>query len=127
MDTSLIDTSTFVVPTVMGVIATLVVPLILRLHWPRWARLTVSLVIAAVLGAAVWIFAFRPDTWQQVAIWLTTAVGISQVVYQLLKPLGIFGWLSELTNDMPPVQVEQTIYGAPTHAALDDDLEADDV
>lgn len=92
------DTTQIAVPAIVGTIITFIIPLILRQKWPHWLRLGVAILITLAVTTAVLVAFLRPETWQTVAAVLGIAVAVGQVVYQALKPTGIFDWISATTE-----------------------------
>jgi len=103
-----IDTSQIAVPAIIGAIVTLIVPLILRQHWSRWVRLGTAILLTLIVAGAVLVAFLRPDCWQVIAAALATAVAVGQVVYQALKPTGIFDWISAVTDPATPTPASTT-------------------
>lgn len=87
-----------VVSGALAAAVTFIVPLITRWNWPRWAKVTVTIVLTAVVTAAVLIGYFKPDTWEQIVAFCGFAFGVGQAVFQLLKPTGVFDWLEDKTT-----------------------------
>jgi len=97
----MIDTQELATSGALGVLATFLVPLLVRQTWRRSTRLLIAVVVTAAAAGVVTIPVFAPESWQQVTAQLTTAVAVGQVVYQALKPTGVFDWITQATNPTP--------------------------
>ncbi len=90
-----LDPSQIVVPGAIGAALTFVVPLITRWDWPRWVKVLVTVILTAIVIAAVLIVWLRPETWEMIIAVVGFAFGVGQAAYQVIKPTGIFDWIED--------------------------------
>ncbi len=94
------------VPAIVGAIMTIVIPVVIRQSWPKWARLAVAVVMTLAVAAAVVIAWLRPATWEQVAAGLAVAVTVGQTVYNFVKQTGLFTWIGEAVHPTAKYGIE---------------------
>ena len=82
------------IAAVIGAIGTFVTSVLTRSTWPSEVKRWVAIGVVVFLTIAALLIVQFPDYWQIVAGALAVAVGTSQFVYTLLKPTGIFDWIS---------------------------------
>lgn len=82
----------------LGVLAPFLIAVAERAKWSSRVKFWVAVALSVSLVIIVWVTIAFPESWQQVAAQIGVVFTICQVVYQALKPTGIFDWVTAATT-----------------------------
>lgn len=92
----------FVTSVLIGIVWPLVQAALDRPYWTRQRRVWLTVAVAVVVTAGVWISGTYPATWQLLVSQATVFLGVAWTVYQILSGIKIGGvsiidWTGALT------------------------------
>lgn len=83
---------------IAGIIGTIIVAVITRAGWSAEAKRWTALSVFAALTVIGVLISYYPTQWEMILSMLAVVVGVSQTVFTVLKPTGIFNWLEDWTT-----------------------------
>lgn len=92
----------FVTSVLIGVVWPLIQAALDRPYWTRQRRVWLTVVVAVVVTAGVWVSGSYPATWKLLVSQATVFLGVAWTVYQVLSGIRISGvsiinWAGALT------------------------------
>ena len=92
----------FVTSVLIGVVWPLIQAALDRPYWTRQRRVWLTVAVAVVVTAGVWVSGSYPATWQLLVSQATVFLGVAWTVYQILSGIKIGGvsiidWAGALT------------------------------
>lgn len=92
----------FVTSVLIGIVWPLIQAALDRPYWTRQRRVWLTIAVAIVVTAGVWISGTYPATWKLLASQATVFLGVAWTVYQILSGIKIGGvsiidWTGALT------------------------------
>lgn len=92
----------FVTSVLIGVVWPLVQAALDRPYWTRQRRVWLTIAVAVVVTAVVWVSGSYPATWKLIVSQATVFLGVAWTVYQILSGIKIGGvslidWTGALT------------------------------
>lgn len=83
----------------VGFVGTFITAVLTRANWPSNVKRWVAIGVVGVLTVIAFVATQFPEHWETIAVALGVGVGVSQLVYTLLKPTGLFDWIQRPSDE----------------------------
>ena len=91
----------------IGIVAPFFVALLLRTKWSRQLKFWITVAFVLVLSIFAWWTTSYPANWELISTQFAVIFGVSQMVFNALKPTGIFEFLETKTDYSPKHSIEE--------------------
>lgn len=77
----------------IGLVAPFIVGVLTRAKWKQQVKFWITIGIVVILTIFAWWTTSYPLIWELIATQFVTIFGVSQMVYNILKPTGLFNFI----------------------------------